>query len=406
MFSSSRCAGTRTGEVSSASRRSAAYRKSTPSTTVPVVARLKRVTCFRPPGFDACSHRPAPTISAAVIAATDPTADRRKPDPTKRVAQLPDVGGDEREDSGCQSGGQCSRESDRKPPRLVGPDHSDQQSHVPAQDPRREHDAAVPALLLAPELTGAASETGDRARQRVVLRVPEQGAHESHDRVTGASTQSDGAERRQAHDRHAVQRAGVGHDRAPMSPERQIGEADDQIPGLLQEPLPCRGDEGGVVGRWMDEDVDHRRHPPLDGGQLHTQLCAQIVGEVRRNLGGRTRSRDESDHHLAGRSRECGRAARMVPTVLRHATSVGSRARREARGATGWRGRGAEGGAAGPLRSVRARAGCGAPLPSWSRRPRGSLRPTPGRCRVRRRRSPPTRRTRPARTGRCSPATR
>jgi hypothetical protein len=34
---------------------------------------LKRVTCFRPSGCDACSHRPAPTISAAVMAATEPT---------------------------------------------------------------------------------------------------------------------------------------------------------------------------------------------------------------------------------------------------------------------------------------------------------------------------------------------
>ena len=82
----------------------------------------------------------------------------------------------------------------------------------------------------------------------------------------------------------------MGHDRAPMSPERQIGETDDKVPGLVQEPLSCRGHEAGVVGRWLDEDVDHRWHPPLDGGQLHTQLCAQILGEVRRNLGGRTRS--------------------------------------------------------------------------------------------------------------------
>ena len=52
--------------------------------------------------------------------------DRRKPDPTECVAEVPDVGCDEREDSGCQRGGQCFRESDCKPPRLVGADHSDQ----------------------------------------------------------------------------------------------------------------------------------------------------------------------------------------------------------------------------------------------------------------------------------------
>ena len=123
----------------------------------------------------------------------------------------------------------------------------------------------------------------------MVLQVPEQGAHEADDRVTSASTQCDGAERRKAHHSHAVQRARVSHHRSPVSLERQIGEADDRIPVLRQEPVPCRGDEG-VVGVWMHECVDHWRHPPLDGGQMHTQLCAQVVGEVRRNLGGRTRS--------------------------------------------------------------------------------------------------------------------
>ena len=121
-------------------------------------------------------------------------------------------------------------------------------------------------VLLASELPGAAPESGHRAGQRVILGVPEQGAYEPYDHVTGAPAQSNGAERRQTHDSHPVHWAGMSHDRPPVSPEGQIREADNQIPGLLQEPLPPRGDEGGVVSRWMDEDVDHRSHPPPAGG--------------------------------------------------------------------------------------------------------------------------------------------
>ena len=35
----------------------------------------------------------------------------------------------------------------------------------------------------------------------------------------------------------------MSHHRAPVGPERQIGDADDQIPVLLQESVPCPGDE-------------------------------------------------------------------------------------------------------------------------------------------------------------------
>ncbi len=90
----------------------------------------------------------------------------------------------------------------------------------------------------------------------------------------------------------------MSHHRSPVSLQWQIGEADDQIPVFLQEPVPCRGDEGGVVGRWMHECVDHGWHPPLDGGQVQTQLGVQVVCEGRCNLSGRTRSRDEPDRHL------------------------------------------------------------------------------------------------------------
>ncbi len=83
-------------------------------------------------------------------------------------------------------------------------------------------------------------------------------------------------------------------------------ETDDQIPVFLQEPVPCRGDKGGVVGRWAHECVDHRWHPPANSSQVQTQIGVQVVGEVQRDLSGRTRSRDEPDPHLV---RAHGRAA-------------------------------------------------------------------------------------------------
>jgi hypothetical protein len=37
--------------------------------------------------------------------------------------------------------------------------------------------------------------------------------------------------------------AGVGHDRPPVDPERQVGEADHQVPPLLELPLAGEVDD-------------------------------------------------------------------------------------------------------------------------------------------------------------------
>lgn len=158
----------------------------------------------------------------------------------------------------------------------------------------------------------------------MILGLPEQSAHEADDCVTGASTQSHRPERRQAHDSYSVHRAGMTDHRPATNPERQVREADDEVPGLGQEPLPRRADEGGVVGRWVDEGIHHRWHPPSDGGHQHTQLCAQVLGEISRYLGGRTRSRDESDHHLTGTHGQPAWLHEWVRTLYVMHTSVGS----------------------------------------------------------------------------------
>jgi hypothetical protein len=87
---------------------------------------------------------------------------------------------------------------------------------------------------------------------------------------------------------------------------------------------PGRRHEGGVVSRWMHECVDHRRHPPVHGGQV--QNSALRAGRQR----GSTRSRWRYPEPRRARSppRRCSRGRdRGVPTiatVLRHGASVGS----------------------------------------------------------------------------------
>lgn len=116
----------------------------------------------------------------------------------------------------------------------------------------------------------------------------------------------------------------MGDHRPATNAERQVGEADDEVPGLHQEPLPRRADEDSVVSRWVDEGIDHRWHPPSDGGHQYTQLCAQVLSEISRDLGGHTRSRDESDHHLTGTHRQPVGLQEWVRTVCVIHTSVGS----------------------------------------------------------------------------------
>ncbi|GMA19958.1 hypothetical protein GCM10025862_19790 [Arsenicicoccus piscis] len=116
----------------------------------------------------------------------------------------------------------------------------------------------------------------------------------------------------------------MGDHRPATNRERQIREADDEVPTLRQEPLPRRADEHGVVSRWVDEGIYHRWHPPSDGRHQHTQLCAQVLGEVSRDLGWRARSRDEPDHHLTGTHGEPAGLHEWVRTLCVTHTSLGA----------------------------------------------------------------------------------
>ena len=97
----------------------------------------------------------------------------------------------------------------------------------------------------------------------LVFSVAQHGGDQPDGRVECSPAQPRCPEGGQRKHGHAVRRARLPLDRPAPDAQRQIGDAECQLPVLAQQPLMRRVDQvGGGSGR-RDEPVDDQRHSPL-----------------------------------------------------------------------------------------------------------------------------------------------
>jgi hypothetical protein len=176
----------------------------------------------------------------------------------------------------------------------VGADHP---GHQPGTAADLGGDEAHPGLLVGgQDPPHRASQprppvTGPPAAAAGVRQLPDQlAADQPQDRLPGALPQPHGPEGRHRHHRHLGGGVQVGDQRTLTAAERQVGQADRQVPAFPGQPLAGHREQLALVHLARRERLadgpDLPGHPVADLlGQQPGELAGQPLGQLPRQVG-------------------------------------------------------------------------------------------------------------------------